>query len=130
MACATHASRAGSTPCTLVLVARPDSPTVKRTERRPARPAGTAPAGTGATPAPQPKAKAFYGSAEVNASTAKMRLVQIAEEIIAVLASDPHATVKVSVEISAEYPHGASDQIKRAVSENAGSLNFKTKTWE
>jgi hypothetical protein len=91
---------------------------------------GTAPAGTGATPAPQPKAKAFYGSAEVNASTAKMRLVQIAEEIIAVLASDPNATVKVSVEISAEYPHGASDQIKRAVSENAGSLNFNTKTWE
>jgi hypothetical protein len=59
-----------------------------------------------------------------------MRLVQIAEEIIAVLASDPNATVKVSVEISAEYPHGASDQIKRAVSENAGSLNFNTKTWE
>jgi len=91
-----------------------------------------APAVTGPTPGVtvQPKAKAFYGSAEVNASTAKMRMVQIAEEIIAVLASDPNATVKISVEISAEYAHGASDQIKRAVAENATNLNFKTKTWE
>ena len=29
-----------------------------------------------------------------------------------------------------DYPNGAFDQIKRAVSENAGSLDFKTKTWE
>jgi predicted AAA+ superfamily ATPase len=91
---------------------------------------GTPPVVTGTGATPQPKAKAFYGSAEVNASTAKMRMVQIAEEIIAVLASDPNATVKISVEISAEYPHGASDQIKRAVAENATNLNFKTKTWE
>lgn len=93
---------------------------------------GALPAGTGTTPAVtvQSKARSFYGSAEVNAATAKMRLVQIAEEIIAVLASDPNAKVTVSVEINAEYPNGASDQIKRAVSENAGSLGFKTKTWE
>jgi hypothetical protein len=93
---------------------------------------GPIPAATGVTPAAtvQSKARSFYGSAEVNAATAKMRLVQIAEEIIAVLASDPNAKVTVSVEINAEYPSGASDQIKRAVSENAGSLGFKTKTWE
>lgn len=93
---------------------------------------GALPAGTGTAPTvtSQSKARSFYGSAEVNAATAKMRLVQIAEEIIAVLASDPNAKVTVSVEINAEYPNGASDQIKRAVSENAGSLGFKTKTWE
>lgn len=93
---------------------------------------GALPAGTGTTPAVtvQSKVRSFYGSAEVNAATAKMRLVQIAEEIIAVLASDPNAKVTVSVEINAEYPNGASDQIKRAVSENAGSLGLKTKTWE
>ena len=76
------------------------------------------------------KARAFYGSAEVKASTAKMRLVQIAEEIVNVLASDPNATLKITVEINAEYPVGASDQIKRAVSENATNLGFKTKNWE
>jgi predicted AAA+ superfamily ATPase len=72
----------------------------------------------------------FIGTAEVNASTAKMRLVQIAEEIIGVLASDSQATVKVSVEITAHFPEGVRDQVKRAVSENATSLGFKNKTWE
>jgi predicted AAA+ superfamily ATPase len=90
----------------------------------------TAPVAPSNTPATQLKSKAFYGSVEVNASTAKMRMVQIAEEVIALLASDPTANVKVSVEISAEYTNGASDQIKRAVSENSASLKFKTKTWE
>ena len=66
----------------------------------------------------------------MNAATAKMRLVQIAEEIISVLAGDALASVRVSVEITADYPEGVSDQIKRAVSENATSLGFKNRTWE
>lgn len=77
-----------------------------------------------------PKAHTFIGTADVNAATAKMRLVQIAEEIIRVLASDSQANVKVSVEITADFSEGVSDQIKRAVSENATSLGFKNKTWE
>jgi hypothetical protein len=55
---------------------------------------------------------------------------QIAEEIISVLTADPQATVQVSVEIHADFPAGASEQIKRAVSENAASLGFKNKAWE
>jgi hypothetical protein len=35
------------------------------------------------------KARTFIGTAEISAATAKMRLVQIAEEVIGVLASDP-----------------------------------------
>jgi uncharacterized protein len=76
------------------------------------------------------KAKSFYGSVEVNPATAKMRLVQLAEEIISNLASDPQAELKITVEINAAFPNGATDQIKRAVSENAKSLGFKTSTWE
>jgi uncharacterized protein len=56
--------------------------------------------------------------------------VQIAEEVIGLLASDPQATVTVRLEINAAFPDGVSDQIKRAVSENAVSLSFKNKTWE
>lgn len=59
-----------------------------------------------------------------------MRLVEITEEIISLLASDAQATVKVNIEITAEFPDGASDQIRRAVSENVASLGFKNKTWE
>jgi hypothetical protein len=77
-----------------------------------------------------PKAHAFIGTAEVSAATAKMRLVQIAEEVISLLASDPQAIVNVRVEINADFPDGVSDQIKRAISENAISLGFKNKTWE
>ena len=66
----------------------------------------------------------------MNPATAKMRLVELADEIISILASDPQAAVKITVEISAEFPAGASDQIKRAVSENARSLGFKGGTWE
>jgi hypothetical protein len=67
---------------------------------------------------------------EVNSATAKIRLVQLAEEIISNLASDSQAELKITVEINADFPNGASDQIKRAVSENAKSLGFKISTWE
>jgi hypothetical protein len=56
--------------------------------------------------------------------------VQIAEEIIAALAADPNAEVKISVEIQATFPSGAKDQTKRAVSENAKTLGFKNADWE
>jgi hypothetical protein len=75
-------------------------------------------------------ARTFIGTVDVNAATAKMRLVQIADEIISLLGSDPQAVVRVSVEISAEFPAGVADSVKRAVSENAGSLGFKHRTWE
>ena len=59
-----------------------------------------------------------------------MRLVQIADEIIALLAEDPNAEVTVSLEIQAAFPAGAKDQTKRAVSENAKTLGFKNAEWE
>jgi predicted AAA+ superfamily ATPase len=76
------------------------------------------------------KARSFHGMTEVAAATAKMRLVQLADEIIAVLCSDPNAAVKVTVEIAAEFPDGATDHVKRAVSENARSLGLNTIDWE
>lgn len=78
----------------------------------------------GKTGTPLPAAlKSFH-------STAKMRLVQIADEIVSLLASDPNASVKVVVEISAEFPNCAKDTMKRAVSENANSLGLKSADWE
>jgi uncharacterized protein len=50
------------------------------------------------------RARAFFGSVEVGATTAKIKLISIADEIIAVLASDPNANVRVTVEVSAEFP--------------------------
>lgn len=90
----------------------------------------TAVPGTPATLPGSPQPKSFHGTAEVPPATAKMRLVQIADEIISLLISDPHATVKVTLEISADFPNGAKDSIKRAVSENARTLGLKTADWE
>jgi hypothetical protein len=87
------------------------------------------PAPAGTTPG-LPKPRLFHASHEVPAATAKMHLVQLADEIVKVLCSDPNASVKVVLEISAEFPDGASDQVKRAVSENARSLGIKTPDWE
>ncbi len=72
----------------------------------------------------------FFGAVEVNAATSKMKLVTVAEEVISLLASDPNASVKVTVEITAEFPKGAPDYIERGVSENANQLDFKSKDWE
>jgi predicted AAA+ superfamily ATPase len=90
--------------------------------------AGTGTTGTGTTTPSKPKT--FHGSIQIKPSAAKMHLVQVAEEIISLLASDPNASVNITLEIDADFPSGASDQIKRAVTENATSLGFKTKTWE
>jgi len=76
------------------------------------------------------KPRAFHATAVVPAATAKMRLVEIAEEIVSVLASDPNATVRLAVEISAEFPDGASESMKRAVSENSRSLGISKADWE
>jgi len=40
------------------------------------------------------------------------------------------AEIKIALEIVSEFPSGVSDSIKRAVSENATSLGFKTRDWE
>jgi predicted AAA+ superfamily ATPase len=87
--------------------------------------------GTGPTPPPpSQKLNEFFGSVEISAGSAKVKLAEVADEIIAQLRSDPNAHVTINVEIHAEFPNGASDQIRRAVSENATSLGFKSKTWE
>jgi hypothetical protein len=94
-----------------------------RSESKAKPPRVTAPPG-------EPKARFLIGTVAVKAATAKMRLVQIAEEILRQLVSSPQAVMNMTVEINAEFPNGVSDQVKRAVSENATILGFKNKTWE
>jgi hypothetical protein len=76
------------------------------------------------------KNRSFHGNVSVNAATAKLRMVAIADEIISTLASDPNAEIKVRIEIEASFANGAADQTKRAVSENAKTLGFNTAEWE
>lgn len=91
----------------------------------------------GSTPPPPtppvqagPKAHAFFGAVDVKAPTAKAKLMELADEIISLLSQDPQGSVKVTLNIEAEFPNGAQDHIKRGVSENAKALGFKNATWE
>lgn len=79
---------------------------------------------------PMAKAKSFLGFVDRPAATAKMRLVQFVEEIVNLLATDPNAIVRVTLEISADFPNGVPDNVRRAVGESANSLGLKVKTWE
>jgi predicted AAA+ superfamily ATPase len=92
--------------------------------------AGTGPDKTTVAGGGALRPRSFHATVEVPPATAKMRLVDIADEIVAVLVSDPNASVKVVLEISAEFPDGAKETVKRAVSENAQSLGLKIADWE
>ena len=63
-------------------------------------------------------------------ATAKMHLMQLADEIIANLVADPNAQVRVTLEISAQFEGGAQENTKRSVSENATALKLKSANWE
>jgi hypothetical protein len=79
---------------------------------------------------PTPAKRAFRGVVDISAAMAKRELNTIAEEVINLLSSDPNATVRLVLEIDAEFPAGAAEAIRRAVSENAAQLKFRTKEWE
>ena len=51
------------------------------------------------------------------------------EPLIAVLALDHNAKLTIKVEVQADFPEGAPDDVRRAVNENAGALGF-TPNWE
>jgi hypothetical protein len=84
----------------------------------------------GGEPAKESRSRSVHLSAEISPASAKMRLAELADEIITQLVSDPNAEVKVVLEISAEFGTGVSDQVKRAVNENARSLSLKAPDWE
>ena len=82
------------------------------------------------TKPPVPSAHTFHGSVEISAALAKTKLNQLAEEVIARLHSDPNATVRITVEIDADFPHGATDSIRRTIDANTSHLGFKLSEWE
>jgi ethanolamine utilization microcompartment shell protein EutL len=55
---------------------------------------------------------------------------KIAEEVIAHLAGQVGAEVKVTLEIEAHLPDGASDQTVRTVTENGRTLKFDSHGFE
>jgi hypothetical protein len=74
--------------------------------------------------------KRFYGTVTLNPTRVGLEAGNIAAEVIAHLAGLVGAKVKVTLEIEAEIPTGAPEQVVRTVTENSRTLKFTTQGFE
>ncbi len=72
----------------------------------------------------------FYGTVEIDPVRAGRDVGQITEAVIQHLAGQVGARVKVTLEIEAELPNGAPDNLVRTVTENARTLKFRAAEFE
>ncbi len=86
------------------------------------------------TPPPPPKPedtlKRYHGTANLDPTRAGRDARRIADEVLAHLLSQPGAAVTVTIEIEAQLPQGASDQLVRTVTENSRTLKFTSHGFE
>jgi predicted AAA+ superfamily ATPase len=76
------------------------------------------------------KPKRFHGSVELDATRVGRDAGRIADEVISHLSGLVGANVKVTLEIEAEIPNGAPDNVVRTVTENARTLKFTSQGFE
>jgi hypothetical protein len=86
------------------------------------------PGGAGAKEAPKPKR--FHGNVILDSARVGRDASRIAEEVIAHLSALVGATVKVTLEIDADIPQGAPDNVVRTVTENSRTLKFSSQGFE
>jgi hypothetical protein len=72
----------------------------------------------------------FHGTVELDSERVGRDASQIADEVISHLNSIVGAEVRVTLEIDATVPGGASEQVVRTVTENCKSLKFKQQGFE
>jgi hypothetical protein len=88
------------------------------------------PAPKGEPPRGPGKPKRFYGTATLDANRVGRDAGKIAEEVVAHLVGLVGANVKVTIDIEAEIPDGAPDNVVRTVTENARTLKFTSQGFE
>jgi hypothetical protein len=87
--------------------------------------------GPAAVPVPSPaKLKRFHGTVHLDPARVGRDASRIADEVIAHLSGLVGAEVKVTLEIEAIIPSGATDQIVRTVTENGRTLKFTSQRFE
>ena len=99
-------------------VDRPDKPTAG--PDRPDKP----------TPPEAAEPKRFYGTVYLDSARVGRDAGRIADEVISHLSGLVGANVKVTLEIEAEIPNGAPDNVVRTVTENSRTLKFKNQGFE
>jgi hypothetical protein len=79
---------------------------------------------------PAPRLKRFHGTVVLEADRVGRDAGRIAEELISHLVVQAGAKVTVTLEIDAQLPEGAADQLVRTVTENARTLKFTSQGFE
>jgi hypothetical protein len=91
---------------------------------RPERPTGPA------TPQPRTGPKRYHGTVELDPTRVGRDAGRIADEVISHLAGLVGTTVTVTLDIAAEIPSGAPENVVRTVTENSRTLKFKSQGFE
>jgi hypothetical protein len=76
------------------------------------------------------KPKRYHGTVVLDATRVGRDASRVADEVISHLAGLVGAKVKVTLEIEAQMPDGASEQVVRAVTENGRTLKFTQQGFE
>jgi hypothetical protein len=82
------------------------------------------------TPPEVAKPKRFHGTVELDPARVGRDAGRIADEVISHLSGLVGANVRVTLEIEAEIPNGAPDNVVRTVTENSRTLKFKNQGFE
>ena len=81
-------------------------------------------------PPPEKKARRFHGAVALDAARVGRDAGQIADEVISHLSSLVGSEVTVTLEIDAEIPDGAPENVVRTVTENSRTLKFASHGFE
>ena len=87
---------------------------------------GTEPQGTPVAARP----KRYYGTVVLDSARVGRDASRVADEVVSHLAGLVGAKVKVTLEIEAQMPDGASEQVVRTVTENGRTLKFTSHGFE
>ena len=79
---------------------------------------------------PRPAAKRYHGAVRLDPTRVGRDASQVADEVVAHLAGLLGADVKLTLEIEANIPDGAPEQVVRTVTENSRTLNFDDSGFE
>jgi hypothetical protein len=90
---------------------------------------GTVPIGGSAEPR-KVALRRFHGTAKIDATRLSRDVDQIASAVVQHLGSLLGAKVSITLEIEAEMPSGAPDNVVRTVTENCRTLKFENSGFE
>lgn len=88
------------------------------------------PTGQGTPPPSPPVLKRFHATVTLDSSRIGRDAGRIAEEVVQHLALLPGAKVEVVLDIQAELPEGAPENVVRTVTENCRTLKFSSQGFE